>query len=203
MPHLAEGGTTMSEAASAMDRLLASLGPGTGRGAPPLDRWDPPFCGELDMRIAADGTWFYLGTPIGRPALVKLFSSVLWREEDRYFLKTPVEKVGIRVEDAPFQAVEMVVEGEGEGRSIALRTGVDDLVSVGPDHALRFATEEGGGLKPYVHVRRGLWARLTRALTYDLLALGEVRAVDGVAMFGVAAAGSFYPAVPAREIEGL
>lgn len=203
MPHLAEGGPAMSEAASAMDRLLASLGPGRGRGAPPLERWDPPFCGDLDMRIAADGTWFYMGTPIGRAALVKLFASVLWREGDRYFLKTPVEKVGITVEDAPFQAVEMVIEGEGEARAIALRSGVDDLVSVGPDHELRFESEDGGGLKPYVHVRRGLWARLTRALTYDLLALGEIRAVDGVRMFGVSAAGSFYPAVPASEIEGL
>lgn len=193
----------MSETASAMDRLLASLGPGRGRGAPPLERWDPPFCGDLDMRIAADGTWFYLGTPIGRPALVKLFASVLWREGDRYFLKTPVEKVGISVEDAPFQAVEMAVTGEGESRAIALRTGVDDLVSVGPEHGLRFDIEAGGGLKPYVHVRRGLWARLTRALSYDLLALGEIRPVEGRAMFGVAAAGSFYPAIPASEIEGL
>jgi len=203
MPHLAEGGRAMSETASAMDRLLASLGPGRGRGAPPLERWDPPFCGDLDMRIAADGTWFYLGTPIGRPALVRLFASVLRREGDRYFLKTPVEKVGIIVEDAPFQAVEMAVTGEGENRAIALRTGVDDLVSVGPEHGLRFDIEAGGGLKPYVHVRRGLWARLTRALSYDLLALGEIRPVEGRAMFGVAAAGSFYPAIPASEIEGL
>ena len=193
----------MSEAVSAMDRLMASLGPQAGRGAPPLERWDPPFCGDLDMRIAADGTWFYLGTPIGRPALAKLFSSVLWREGDRYFLKTPVEKVGITVEDAPFQAVEMAVEGQGADRSIALRTQVDDLVSVGPAHVLRFAREDGGGLKPYVHIRRDLWARLTRALTYDLLALGEIRDCDGRAMFGVAAAGQFYPAVPASEIEGL
>lgn len=193
----------MSADISAMDRLVAALGPDKGRGAPPLERWNPAFCGDLDMRIAADGTWFYLGTPVGRPALVKLFSSVLWREENRYFLKTPVEKVGITVEDAPFQAVEMAVTGEGEGRSIALRTGVDDLVSVGPDHALRFDKEEGGGLKPYVHIRRGLWARLTRALTYDLLALGETRPVEGVAMFGVTVAGVFYPAVPASEIEGL
>ncbi|WP_439497757.1 DUF1285 domain-containing protein [Bosea sp. (in: a-proteobacteria)] len=187
----------------AMERLLGALQDGKARGLPPVERWNPPFCGDLDMRIAADGTWFYLGTPIGRPALVKLFSSVLKREGDAYFLVTPVEKVGIIVEDAPFQAVEMVVEGEGEGRSIAFRTQVDDVVSVGPEHALRFEREAKDGLKPYIHIRRDLWARVTRALTYDLLALGEVRAVDGVSMFGVAAGGAFYPAAPASEIEGL
>ena len=154
------------------------------------------------MRIAADGTWFYLGTPIGRPALVKLFSSVLRRDGDDYVLVTPVEKVGITVEDAPFQAVEMAVEGEGDARTIAFRTQVDDLVSVGPEHPIRFERAAKDGLKPYVHVRRELWARVTRALTYDLLALGEVREVDGVAMFGVAVAGGFHPAVPASEIEG-
>ncbi|MCT4491866.1 DUF1285 domain-containing protein [Bosea minatitlanensis] len=189
-----------------MERLMAALGgggPGKARGLPPVERWDPPFCGELDIRIAADGTWFYLGTPIGRPALVRLFSSVLKREGDAYFLVTPVEKVLIRVEDAPFQAVEMQVDGAGDGRSIAFRTQVDDLLCVGPGHALRFERAAKDGLKPYVHVRRGLWARLTRALTYDLLALGEVRDVGGRAMFGIAAAGQFHPALPADEIEGL
>ncbi len=196
----------MTAPGNAMERLMAALGgggPGKARGLPPVERWDPPFCGELDMRIAADGTWFYLGTPIGRPALVRLFSSVLKREGDAYFLVTPVEKVLIRVEDAPFQAVEMQVDGAGDGRSIAFRTQVDDLLCVGPGHALRFERAAKDGLKPYVHVRRGLWARLTRALTYDLLALGEVRDVGGRAMFGIAAAGQFHPALPADEIEGL
>lgn len=196
----------MTAPGNAMERLTAALGaggPGKARGLPPVERWDPPFCGELDMRIAADGTWFYLGTPIGRPALVRLFSSVLKREGDAYFLVTPVEKVLIRVEDAPFQAVEMQVDGAGDGRSIAFRTHVDDLLCVGPGHALRFERAAKDGLKPYVHVRRGLWARLTRALTYDLLALGEVRDVGGRAMFGIAAAGQFHPALPADEIEGL
>ena len=187
----------------AMDRLMAALGDGRRRGPPPVERWDPPFCGDLDMRIAADGTWYYLGTPIGRPALVRLFSSVLKREGDEHFLVTPVEKVRIQVEDAPLQAVEMQVEGEGDARAIALRTSVDDLVSAGPGHALRFERAAKDGLKPYVHVRRGLWARLTRALTYDLLALGEVREVGGEAQFGIAAGGMFHPALPASEIEGL
>lgn len=193
----------MNQPAQAMDRLLSALRDGRTRGLPAVERWNPPFCGDLDMRIAADGTWFYLGTPIGRPALVRLFSSVLRRDGGDYFLVTPVEKVGIKVEDAPFQAVEMAVEGEGDSRSIAFRTQVDDVVSVGEGHPIRFEREAKGGLKPYVHVRRDLWARVTRALTYDLLALGEIREVEGREMFGVAAAGAFYPAVPASEIEGL
>ncbi len=193
----------MSGAGQAMERLVAALGEGKARGLPPVERWNPDFCGDIDIRIAADGTWFYLGTPIGRPALVKLFSSVLRRDGDDYVLVTPVEKLGITVEDAPFQAVEMAVEGEGDACSIAFRTNVDDLVQVGADHAIRFEREAGGGLKPYVHVRRQLWARLTRALSYDLLALGEVREVEGVPMFGIAAAGAFYAAAPASEIDGL
>jgi hypothetical protein len=192
----------MTDGASAMDRLLGSLAGAKRRGLPPVERWNPPFCGDLDMRIARDGTWFYLGTPIGRPALVKLFSSVLKREGDAYFLVTPVEKVGITVEDAPFQAVEMAVEGEGDGRRILFRTQVDDLVTVGPEHALRFERSCGDGVTPYLHVRRGLWARVTRALTYDLLALGEERGIDGEAQFGVAAGGLFHIVAPAAELGG-
>ncbi len=203
MPQATETGVSRDGPGHAMERLLRALKDGTRRGPPPVERWNPPFCGNLDMRIAADGTWFYLGTPIGRPALVKLFSSVLRRDDGDYFLVTPVEKVGLVVEDAPFQAVEMAVEGEGEGRTIAFRTQVDDVVTVDGEHPLRFEREAGGGLKPYVHVRRDLWARLTRALSYDLLALGEVRTVEGRQMFGVAASGGFYPAAPASEIEGL
>jgi hypothetical protein len=202
MPMTKARGDVTNEAAGAMSRLLSALGSGPSRGLPPVERWNPAFCGDLDMRIAADGTWFYLGTPIGRPALVKLFSSVLKREGDDYFLVTPVEKVGIRVEDAPLQAVEMAVEGEGDQRSIAFRTGTDDLVTVGPDNALRFERAANEGVKPYVHVRRGLWARLTRALTYDLLALGEISEIEGEAQFGIAAGGAFHVVAPASEIEG-
>jgi len=200
MPQSIQAGVSMNQGTNAMERLMVALGDRKGRGLPPVERWNPPFCGDLDMRIAADGTWFYLGTPIGRPAMVKLFSSVLRKDGDDYFLVTPLEKVGITVEDAPFQAVEMAVEGEGEARSLAFRTQVDDLVSAGGEHAIRFTPAAKDGLKPYVHVRAGLWARVTRAVTYDLLALGEVREVDGVAMFGVFAGGVFHPAVPACEI---
>ena len=174
------------------------------RGPPPVHLWNPPFCGDLDLRIAADGTWFYLKTPIGRPALVKLFSSVLWREADKYFLVTPVEKIGITVDDAPFTAVEMRQEGEGAARVLTFRTNVDEWVACGPEHALRFAPEpDTGGLKPYLHVRRDLWALVTRALFYDLVELGEERDVDGRRMFGVASGGEFFAMVPADELKGL
>ena len=174
------------------------------KGAPPVHLWNPPFCGDLDMRIAADGTWFYMKTPIGRPALVKLFSSVLKREADKYFLVTPVEKVGITVDDAPFTAVEMRLEGEGAARVLAFRTNVDEWVACGPGHTLRFDAEpETGGLKPYLHVRRDLWALVTRALFYDLAELGEDRDIDGRKMFGVASGGEFYAMAPSDTLKGL
>lgn len=173
-----------------------------GKGPPPVERWNPPFCGDLDMRIATDGTWFYLKTPIGRPALVKLFASVLKREGDRYFLVTPVEKCGITVDDAPFLAVELKIEQSDAGQVLHFRTNVDDWVSCGPQHALRFEPEAGtGGLKPYLHVRRDLWAKVTRTLFFDLVAIGEERDVDGRAMFGVASMGAFFPMAPAEHVK--
>jgi hypothetical protein len=173
-----------------------------GKDPPPVHLWNPPYCGDLDMRIAADGTWFYLKTPIGRPALVKLFASVLKREGDRYFLVTPVEKVGITVDDAPFMAVEMKVEDGPHGHVLNFRTNVDDWVTCGPDHALRFEPEaETGGLKPYLHVRRDLWAKMTRALFYDLVELGEERAIEGQRMFGIASAGEFFVMAPADSLK--
>jgi hypothetical protein len=164
------------------------------RGPPPVHLWNPPYCGDLDIRIAADGMWFYMKTPIGRMPLVKLFSSVLKREDGRYFLVTPVEKIGIVVDDAPFAAVELSVEGEGRERKLAFRTQVEEWVEVGPDHPLRFEKEEGtDGVKPYVHVRRDLWARVSRTLLHDLANVGEVVSVEGIDWFGVYASGTFYP----------
>jgi hypothetical protein len=174
------------------------------KGPPPIHLWNPPYCGDLDMRIASDGTWYYLKTPIGRPALVKLFASVLKREADRYFLVTPVEKVGIAVDDVPFLAVEMQVERLGEKKELTFRTNVDDWVACGSEHALRFEPEEhSGGLKPYLHVRRGLWARVTRPVFYDLVALGEERNVNGVEMFGVVSADEFFPMAEAAVLRDL
>lgn len=180
-----------------LDALVAGV-PRGERGPPPVHLWNPPFCGDIDMRIAADGTWFYMKTPIGRPALVRLFASVLKREGDRYFLVTPVEKVGITVDDAPFLAVEMQ---RGDG-GLRFRTNVDDWVDCDAAHGLRFAPEQAtGGLKPYLHVRRDLWAKVTRALFYDLVALGEERDVDGRRMFGVASAGAFFPMAEADSLK--
>jgi hypothetical protein len=189
---------------SALSRLAEALGSDAKRkGPPPVERWNPAYCGEIDMRIAADGTWHYMGSPINRPALVKLFATVLRKDPERYVLVTPVERVGIVVEDAPFLAVEMAVEGEGDGRQIAFRTNVDDLVQVGPDHALRFEQVAHGGIKPYVKVRGDLWALVTRSLALDLIALGEEKSVDGAAIFGVAAGGVFFPIAPAAELDAL
>jgi hypothetical protein len=142
-----------------------------------VERWNPPYCGEIDMKIAADGTWLYRSSAIRREALVRLFASILRREPDgRHVLVTPVEKVGIEVEDAPFLAVEMVVEGEGRGRTLTFRTNVGDVVAAGADHPLRFETEGGtGGLKPYLRVRGGLEALAARTLVHELAAIAEER----------------------------
>ncbi|HEX2512771.1 MAG TPA: DUF1285 domain-containing protein [Xanthobacteraceae bacterium] len=184
-----------------IDAIASSAKREAGRGPPPVHLWNPPFCGDIDMRIAADGTWFYMKTPIGRPALVKLFASVLKREANKYFLVTPVEKVGIVVEDAPFLAVEMQTRDQTGARVLRFRTNVDDWVECGSGHALRFDPEPGtGGLKPYLHVRHDLWARLTRPLFYDLVALGEERDVEGRRMFGVASNNLFFPMAPAETL---
>jgi hypothetical protein len=133
---------------------------------------------------------------------VRLFSTVLRRDPERFVLVTPVERVGIEVEDLPFLAVEMAVEGEGDGRQIAFRTNVDDVVRVGPEHPLRFERDAHDGVKPAVRVRGDLWARVTRALALDLVALGEEREAEGGALYGVAVDGAFFPIAPAAEIEG-
>jgi hypothetical protein len=186
--------------AGALDNLAGAARQAAGRGLPPVHLWNPPFCGDLDMRIAADGTWYYLGTPIGRPALVRLFSTILKREGERYFLVTPVEKVGIRVDDAPFTAVEMRRAGAGAAQRLDFRTNVDDWVACDADHALRFDPGAEDGLVPYVHVRSGLWAKLTRALYYDLVELGEESAVAGGEAFGVWSGGSFFAMADAAQV---
>ena len=183
-----------------LDTLASAATKAQSKGPPPVETWNPPFCGDIDMRIARDGTWFYLGTPIGRPALVKLFASILRKDAEGYRLVTPVEKVGIVVEDAPFLAVDMRVD---PGPVLHLRTNMDDWVEVGEAHALRFEPGAADGVKPYVHVRGHLWALLTRALFYDLVALGETRDIDGQAMFGIASGSSFFAMAKASALEGL
>jgi hypothetical protein len=187
--------------------IIAAAAKSSGERAPPVHLWNPPYCGEIDMRIAADGTWFYQKTPIGRPALVKLFASVLKREGERYYLVTPVEKCGIVVDDAPFLAVELNVVPTGDTDAgdhiLRFRTNIDDWVECGPEHQLRFEAEAGGGLKPYVHVRSDLWAKVTRALYYDLVELGEEHEVDGTRLFGVSSRGAFFAMAPADAVRGL
>lgn len=182
-----------------LEALVARAG--THKGPAPVEAWNPPFCGDIDMRIAADGTWYYMGTPIGREALVRLFASVLRRDADgRTFLVTPVEKCGITVEDAPFVAVEMHAHDDGPVRRLVFRTNVGDVVEAGPDHPLRFEVDTvNGGLRPYVHVRGRLEARLARPVMYELVGLGEEVAVDGRDWFGVRSGGSFFPILPADE----
>jgi hypothetical protein len=187
----------------ALDSLTAGVQSAAKKGPPPVHLWNPAYCGEIDMRIASDGSWYYMGTPIGRPALVRLFASVLRKDPERHVLVTPVERVGIVVDDAPFVAVEMQVEDHEAGRTLRFRTNVDDWTTADAAHPLRFEREATGGLKPYVLVRGELWARVARAVFYDLAALGEERDVDGVRMFGVASAGMFFPMAPASELAGI
>jgi uncharacterized protein len=187
------------EGLTAAVRDAANASP-AAKGLPPVHLWNPPFCGDLDMRIASDGTWFYMGTPIGRPALVRLFSTILKREGGKHFLVTPVEKVGIRVDDAPFLAVEMLKEKDSRGRVLRFRTNVDDWVACDSSHRLRFEAAADGGLTPYLHVRADLWAKVTRALYYDLVDLGEERQVDGQDMFGVMSSGEFFPMADAEQV---
>lgn len=172
-------------------------------GLPPVERWNPPYCGDIDMEIRADGTWFYMGTPIGRHALVRLFSTVLRADDDgKIYLVTPVEKIGIRVADAPFVAVEMT-ESEAEGSPLlTFRTNVGDVVSAGPENPLRFAVSgETDQLKPYVLVRGRLEALVNRAVTYELLALGQPVEIDGKMMFAIRSGGAVFPVMSMAELE--
>ena len=154
-------------------RLAALLNDVRDREPPPVERWDPPYCGDIGLKICADGTWVYRDSPIRREGLIKLFASVLSKDVDgRTYLVTPAEKVDVEVEDAPFLAVEMEVHGSGTGQELIFRTNVDDIVRCGPEHPLRFSVQErSGGLKPYLHVRGRLEALVARALCYDLVAL--------------------------------
>lgn len=169
-----------------------------GRGPAPVHLWNPPFCGDMDMRIARDGTWFYLGTPIGRFELVKLFSSILKREGDDYFLVTPVEKVGITVEDAPFVAVDFTVSGTGDQQTLTFETHVGDLATAGPDHPIRVTRNpDTGEPSPYILIRSNLEALIDRKSFYRLVDLGSHE--DG--WFGVRSGGQFFPIIPSADLD--
>lgn len=181
-----------------LESLLKSQ---VGKGPPPVERWNPPYCGDIGMRIRGDGTWFYQGSPIGRMQLVKLFASVLRRDSDeKHYLVTPAEKVDVAVDDAPFLAVEMEVRGKGDGQSLVFRTNVDDIAECDAAHPLWFVLEPGsGGLKPYLRVRGRLSALVTRALYYDLVEMAVPHPERGSDALGVWSGGTFFPLVAGLE----
>ncbi len=167
---------------------------------PPVHLWNPPFCGDLDMEIRRDGTWFYDGTPIGRAPLVRLFSTILKLEDGKYFLVTPVEKVGIRVQDAPFVAQDFEAAGEGKDQVITFTTNVGDTVIASADNPIRVVRDEKGEPSPYVMVRAGLEALIDRKSFYRLVDLGEAHMVDGTCWFGVWSNGTFFEIIPVKEL---
>ncbi len=181
--------------------MASAQAAGKGAGPAPVHLWNPPFCGDLDMRIARDGTWFYLGTPIGRPALVKLFSNILKLEGGKYFLVTPVEKVGITVDDAPFVAVDFSVTGTGDAQVLQFETQVGDKVSAGADHPIRVLRDPASGEpSPYVMVRAGLEALIDRKSFYRLVELGDRQPHGGTEWFGLWSGGMFFPVIPSAEL---
>ena len=184
----------MQETGKASD-LLGQLP--RSKGPAPVHLWNPAFCGDIDMRIARDGSWHYQGSPIGRPAMVQLFASILRREGERYYLVTPVEKVGIQVEDVPFVAVSLDVEGEGEGQVLRFTSQVGDVAEAGPAHPLRVHTDvETGTPSPYLLMRSNLEALIHRNVFYQLVDLAVPRNLDGQAYLGVWSHGHFYPLGP-------
>ena len=189
---------------SAADSLAKVVSQATKgkKGPPPVHLWNPPYCGDLDIRIARNGMWWYLGTPIGRAELVRLFASVLKLEGGKYYLVTPVEKIGITVDDAPFVAVDFRVEGEGAEQVLIFETNVGDHTIAGPENPIRVHRDpETGEPSPYVHVRRGLEALIDRKSFYRLVEIGEHREVDGERWFGVSSGGVFFAIIPSAEME--
>ncbi|HUF87338.1 MAG TPA: DUF1285 domain-containing protein [Thermohalobaculum sp.] len=188
-------------AADALARA-AKAAKGKGRGPAPVHLWNPPFCGELDIRIRRDGSWWYLGTPIGRPELVRLFASILKLEDGRHYLVTPVEKIGITVDDAPFVAVDFRVEGAGGTQVLVFETNVGDETAAGPDNPIRVERDpRTGEPSPYVHVRRGLEALIDRKSFYRLVDVGEHAETGGARWFGLRSGGVFFPLIPSAEME--
>ncbi len=194
------GKTNKSESAGGprtAEGLMQAAQAATRKGPPPVHLWNPPDCGPIDMRIARDGTWFYLGTPIGRPAMVRLFSSILRKDPEGYVLVTPVEKVGITVDDAPFVAQDV----EARDGALVFRTNVDDEVTASPSHPIRVERDRTTGEpSPYLLVRANLEALIDRKTFYRLVDLGEVRGHEGTDWFGVTSQDVFFPIIPAAEL---
>jgi hypothetical protein len=184
-------------AAPSAESLASAASRAGARGPAPVHLWDPPFCGDLDMRIARDGTWFHEGTPIGRERMVKLFASILKREGDRHYLVTPVEKVGITVDDAPFVAVDVARDEEG----LRFTTNLDETAVAGPEHPIRVIRDpETGEPSPYIEIRSGLEALIDRKSFYRLVELGETAPHEDEDWFGVRSNDVFFPIIPAAEL---
>ena len=189
--------TTASPAPSAEGIAAAARAAQKGRGLPPVDKWNPEFCGDLDMRIARDGTWFYLGTPIGRPKMVRLFSTILRKDGDDYFLVTPVEKVGITVDDAPFVAIDFEVAGTDQEQTLTFLTNVGDSTVAGPDAPIRVVRDpDTGEPSPYVIIRANLEALIDRKSFYRLVEIGAHH--EG--WFGLWSGGEFFGLIPSAEL---
>ena len=186
---------------SAEDLATSARAASNGRGLPPVHLWNPPHCGNLDMRIARDGTWYYEGTPINRPEMVRLFSTILRKDGDSYVLVTPVEKVGITVDDAPFVAVDVNTIGSGATQDICFHTNLGDTVTAGPDAPLRIERDEASGEpSPYVTVRANLEALIDRKSFYRLIELGAHAEHAGQSWFGLWSGGQFFPVVPSADL---
>ncbi|WP_170762659.1 DUF1285 domain-containing protein [Ruegeria lacuscaerulensis] len=180
------------------DGLAASVKAAKTRGLPPVHLWNPPFCGDLDIKIAKDGSWSYLGSPINRFELVKLFSSILKKEDGKFYLVTPVEKVGITVEDAPFVAVDFDAQGEEEAQTLTFTTHVGDTAIAGPDHPIRIVIgPETDEPSPYILVRANLEARIDRKSFYRLVDIGTHH--EG--WFGVWSGGQFFPLITSQALD--
>ena len=198
---MAKAAETQKIVKPSADGLMSAVSAASKKGPPPVHLWNPDFCGDIDMRIARDGTWFYQGTPIGRPAMVRLFSGILKLEEGKFYLVTPVEKVGIVVEDAPLHAVDFEASGTGRDQVLTFFTRTEDEVVAGPENVIRVDRDaETGEPSPYVHVRRGLMARIDRKSFYRLIDLGAHETVDGTAWFGLWSSGRFFPVIPSQDL---
>jgi len=174
------------------DRLAELIRQAGEQRYPPVHAWNPEHCGEIDIRIARDGSWHYQGSPIGRRRMVRLFASILKREGDDYYLVTPVEKLKIAVDDAPYVAVALERSGAGRAQTLALRTQTDELVIVDADHPIRVETDaETGEPSPYVHVRDGLEALITRPVYYELVEIALDATPEGETP-GVWSRGAFF-----------
>ncbi len=184
-----------TETKTGLEGVVAAAKQAPGRGLPPVHLWNPAHCGEIDIVIRRDGQWFHEGSPIGREALVRLFSTVLRKDPDGFHLVTPVEKMKITVEDAPFIAVRV----DQVGDALRFTTNVGDEVEAGPDNAIRVeANPETGEPRPYLHVRRGLEARIGRPVFYELVEMAQERDTPEGPRLGVTSGGVWFPIGPAR-----